>query len=876
MLKYFARKIFGTKNERLIKSLNPLVDAINLLENDLSFLSDDDLKLKTDYFKNRIKDGATLDDILVEAFALVREASKRTIGLRHFDVQMMGGIMLHRGNIAEMRTGEGKTLVATLPVYLNSLTGEGVHVVTVNDYLAKRDSEWMGPVFKFLGLSVGVVEHDTHQSQKKAAYNCDVTYITNNELGFDYLRDNMVTRKEDRVLRKLNYAIIDEVDSILVDEARTPLIISGATDQSTDKYYTINKIIPMLKGRFVTDDEEIAAKHQKIDLSIGYDFLMNEKSQTVSLTVEGVSKCERILGIDNLYNDVESEWVHHIIQALRAYNFFKKDVDYVSKNNEIIIVDEFTGRLMPGRRWSDGLHQAIEAKENVQIAQENQTLASITFQNYFRMYNKLSGMTGTAITEADEFFEIYKLDVVEIPTNKDVLRKDFADVIYKTQKEKFNAIVEDIIENRKKGRPILVGTKSIEKSEQLSAILKTRGVPHQVLNAKFHEMEANIISQAGSRGTVTIATNMAGRGTDIVLGGNPCSKEDADFVKDAGGLYIIGTERHDSRRIDNQLRGRAGRQGDPGESKFYISLEDDLMRLFGSDKITSLMNFGLADGEEIQHPWISKAIEVAQKRVESMNFDVRKQLLEFDNVMNKQREVVYKQRDLLLFSEDLSSEVSSILEDTVDVVFDQFIPQKGYQEAWDIDGLLNWLNQNINDFSILDLEYAREYPRHGFKDHLKELLGNFYNNKYKAIRKDVLLDAQKLIMMQVVDNCWKENLYNLDQLKKGIGLRAYGQKDPIMEYKQESFNMFINMINRIKQETFEYLFKADIASHAIKDNSDNSDYSLVEGLLFGNDINGAVNINAQNLKNSRLLDKVGRNDSCPCGSGRKYKKCCGN
>lgn len=869
MFKYIAKKIFGTRNDRVIKELQPIVDTVNALESNISSLSDAELKGKTLEFKHRIKEGATLDDILAEAFAVVREASKRSIGLRHFDVQIMGGVILHRGKIAEMRTGEGKTLVATLPVYLNALTGDGVHVVTVNDYLAKRDSEWMGPVFQFLGLTVGLVQHDVTQKNKKEAYNCDVTYITNNELGFDYLRDNMVIRKEDRALRKLNYAIIDEVDSILVDEARTPLIISGSAEQSTDKYYTINKIIPLLKGRFVSDEEQIKAKHDNQDLSIGFDFLMDEKNQTVSLTNEGVAKCEKILGVENLYNDIESEWVHHIIQALRAHNFFKRDVEYVVKNNEIMIVDEFTGRLMPGRRWSDGLHQAIEAKENVKIAEENQTLASITFQNYFRMYKKLAGMTGTALTEADEFFEIYKLDVVEIPTNKPVSREDFTDVIYKTQKEKLNAIVEDIIENRKKGRPMLVGTKSIEKSEQLSSLLKTRGIPHQVLNAKFHEMEANIISQAGRKGAVTIATNMAGRGTDIVLGGNPCDQEEAQAVKDAGGLYIIGTERHDSRRIDNQLRGRAGRQGDPGASRFYISLDDDLMRLFGSERIAFFMNAGLEDGQDIQHPWISKAIETAQKRVEAMNFDVRKQLLEFDNVMNKQREVVYKQRDLLLFSDDLMDDICGIIDDVVESAFEIYIPAKVYPEAWDIDALSKWIKLSTNE-SLENLEYCREYPLSGFKDHLKDLLEDAYTKKNKDIPKDVLLDAQKFIMLQVVDNCWKENLYNLDQLKKGIGLRAYGQKDPIREYQQESFNMFMNMINRIKQETFEYLFKANMHEH-IMIRKEEKAYNLINDLF---DLSDSPDATASK-NNANHLDKIGRNDLCPCGSGKKYKKCCG-
>jgi preprotein translocase subunit SecA len=869
MIQYFIKSLFGTRNNRVIKSLSPIVYKVNSFESLISELSDEDLRNKTFEFKSRLESGESLDDILPEAFAVVREASKRTIGLRHFDVQIMGGIILHRGKIAEMRTGEGKTLVATLPVYLNALTGEGVHIVTVNDYLAKRDSEWMGPIFKFLGLTVGLVQNGMKHDIKKESYSADITYITNNELGFDYLRDNMVVRKEDRVLRKLNFAIIDEVDSILIDEARTPLIISGAAEKSTDKYYIINKIVPMLKGRFVSEEEQINAKYRDEDLTLGYDYIVDEKNHNVSLTNEGVLKCEKILGVENLYNDMESEWVHHIVQALKAHNLFKKDVDYVVKDNEIIIVDEFTGRLMPGRRWSDGLHQAIEAKENVEIAEENQTLATITFQNFFRMYNKLAGMTGTALTEAEEFFEIYKLDVVEVPTNKSVSRQDFTDVIYRTEREKYNAIIKDIAENRKIGRPILVGTKSIEKSEYLSSLLKKSGIPHQVLNAKYHEQEANIISQAGRKGNVTIATNMAGRGTDIVLGGNPVNEEESQIVKSAGGLYIIGTERHDSRRIDNQLRGRAGRQGDPGASRFYISLEDDLMRLFGTDKSALFSKLGLEEGQDIQHPWISKAIASAQRRVEGMNFDIRKQLIEFDNVMNKQREVVYKQRDVLLFADNLESAVDDIIEDVVEMAIDEYIPLKSYPEQWDMKGLCSWININTNS-EIDDLEECKNYPREGVLTSIKDLLKEIYSEKKKDMPQELILELQRVILLQVVDNCWKEHLYNLDQLRKVIGFRAYGQKDPVLEYKNEAFKMFVSMINRIKQSSFEYIFKTDMSKTILVDRNESVyEEDNLNGKVFDRNEHGNIG------QDSHKLDKIGRNDLCPCGSGKKFKKCCG-
>jgi preprotein translocase subunit SecA len=604
-------------------------------------------------------------------------------------------------------------------------------------------------------------------------------------------------------------------------------------------------------------------------LTLGYDYIVDEKNHNVSLTNEGVLKCEKILGVENLYNDMESEWVHHIVQALKAHNLFKKDVDYVVKDNEIIIVDEFTGRLMPGRRWSDGLHQAIEAKENVEIAEENQTLATITFQNFFRMYNKLAGMTGTALTEAEEFFEIYKLDVVEVPTNKSVSRQDFTDVIYRTEREKYNAIIKDIAENRKIGRPILVGTKSIEKSEYLSSLLKKSGIPHQVLNAKYHEQEANIISQAGRKGNVTIATNMAGRGTDIVLGGNPVNEEESQIVKSAGGLYIIGTERHDSRRIDNQLRGRAGRQGDPGASRFYISLEDDLMRLFGTDKSALFSKLGLEEGQDIQHPWISKAIASAQRRVEGMNFDIRKQLIEFDNVMNKQREVVYKQRDVLLFADNLESAVDDIIEDVVEMAIDEYIPLKSYPEQWDMKGLCSWININTNS-EIDDLEECKNYPREGVLTSIKDLLKEIYSEKKKDMPQELILELQRVILLQVVDNCWKEHLYNLDQLRKVIGFRAYGQKDPVLEYKNEAFKMFVSMINRIKQSSFEYIFKTDMSKTILVDRNESVyEEDNLNGKVFDRNEHGNIG------QDSHKLDKIGRNDLCPCGSGKKFKKCCG-
>ncbi|MFC1566917.1 preprotein translocase subunit SecA, partial [bacterium] len=858
----------------------PFVQSVNDLEPEIKKLTDEELKFKTEEFKNRLANGETLDNIAKEAFAVVREVSWRTIGMRHFDVQILGGMVLHQGKIVEMRTGEGKTLVATLPIYLNALTGKGSHVVTVNDYLAKRDSEWMGPIYKFLGLTVGYVGTDMDHEERQSSYGCDVTYITNNELGFDYLRDNMVVNKDERVLRELNFAIVDEVDSILVDEARTPLIISGPAESSTEKYYEINKIIPQLKGRFVTEAEEIDAKYKSIDLSEGYDYTIDEKAGNATLTPQGVMNCERILGIKNLYDDIQSEWVHHINQALRAHNLFKKDVDYVVKGGEVVIVDEFTGRLMPGRRWSDGLHQAVEAKEGVKIAQENQTLATVTFQNFFRMYNKLAGMTGTALTEAEEFWHIYKLEVMEIPTNKPILRNDFADVIYRTAKEKYNAIIDDVIELHHKGLPVLVGTRSIEKSELLSSFLKQKGVPHQVLNAKYHEMEAQIVSQAGKKGQVTIATNMAGRGTDIVLGGNPPNADEAIHVKDNGGLHIVGTERHDSRRIDNQLRGRTGRQGDPGASKFYLALDDELMRLFGSERISMVMQrLGMKEGEDIQHPWISRAIESAQRKVEGMNFDVRKQLLQYDDVMNKQREVVYNQRNTILEKESLKEELYGLMAEVVEEKLEIFIPKKAHNEQSNFVGLNEWIKKTTGA-EIEDIEILREKHIQEVSDVVNQTVQKMYKMKEERLGKDIAAHLERMVMLQVLDSCWKDHLYNLDQIKKGIGLRAYGQKDPLLEYQHESFNMFINMIQRVKEETLEYLFKATVVQEMQKSvfNPVNAIHDEAQTPLPKRQAQGfEQQMQSQEIQRTvqHTSEKIGRNDPCPCGSGKKYKKCCG-
>jgi preprotein translocase subunit SecA len=869
MLKAILGLIFGSQNERDIKAIKPIVDKVNALEITIKQLSDEGLRNKTIGFRERIAKGETLDDILPEAFACVREASVRTIGLRHFDVQIIGGYILHKGKIAEMKTGEGKTLVATLAAYLNALPEKGVHIVTVNDYLAKRDKEWMGVVFEKLGLTVGNVGHETKNEERRQAYNCDITYVTNNELGFDYLRDNMVTSKEERVLRPLNYAIIDEVDSILIDEARTPLIISGAAEQSTDKYYISDRIVPMLKGRKVTESEEIKAKYDNIDLSKGYDYLLDEKNHSVVLTEQGILKAEKILGVKNIYDDLESEWVHHITQAIRAHNLYRKDVEYVVKNGEVIIVDEFTGRLMPGRRWSDGLHQAVEAKENLKIAAENQTLATITFQNFFRMYKKISGMTGTASTESAEFWEIYKLGVVEVPTNNPMQRKDYPDVIYRTEKEKDKAIVNEIEESWRKGQPVLVGTRSIEKSEKIASMLRHRGIPHQVLNAKYHELEAQIISAAGSKGSVTIATNMAGRGTDIVLGAQDQLQNQK--VKDLGGLHIIGTERHESRRIDNQLRGRAGRQGDPGSTRFFLSMEDELMRLFGSDRMTVMMQrFGLKENENIQHPWITKAVEGAQRKVEGMNFDIRKQLIDFDNVMNKQREVVYNLRNEILEGEDITDTIKDMINESIEEKLDTWGSAK-YSEEWDFANINAWLFRNFGiKYETGNRDEISFLTRETFSKDIYDKVLEAYEKRKEDLTPELMAQIQRMILLQMIDSSWKDHLYELDQLKRSIGFRAYAQKDPKIEYQKESFALFESMMKRIRENTIEYIFKVQVnIKSQLQTNSSGSEV-VSSSSVFKN------KKETTNSKKINDLNKIGRNDPCPCGSGKKYKKCCGS
>ena len=878
MLKTFFTSIFGSQNERELKKIQPLVDATNAFEPKIDKLSNEELKAKTAEFKDRLSKGETIDEMIPEAFACVREASKRAIGLRHFDVQLIGGYVLHKGKIAEMKTGEGKTLVATLPVYLNSLEGKGVHLVTVNDYLAKRDRNWMGPVYEFLGLTVGSVLHDMSNEERRANYASDVTYVTNNELGFDYLRDNMVVSKDDRVLRKANFAIVDEVDSILIDEARTPLIISGPAEESTDKYYICNRIVPLLKGRKVTESEEIKSKYTGEDLTKGFDYIVDEKNHNIVLTEPGVTKAEKLLGVQNIYADVSAEWVHHLTQALRAHNLYHKDVDYVVKEGEVIIVDEFTGRLMPGRRWSEGLHQAVEAKEGMRIAEENQTLATITFQNFFKMYKKLAGMTGTALTEAQEFWEIYKLDVMDIPTHLPMIRKDHADVIYRTEKEKNESICLEIENLWKKGQPVLVGTRSIEMSEKISAMIRRRGIPHQVLNAKYHEMEAQIIAQAGKKGAVTIATNMAGRGTDIVLGGNPANPEENEFVKKNGGLHILGTERHESRRIDNQLRGRSGRQGDPGSSRFFLALEDELMRLFGSDRISALMQkLGMKEGEEIQHPWISKAIENAQRKVEAMNFDIRKHLLDYDNVMNKQREAVYRLRNEIIEGEDISVTIKDMLDESIEEKMVLWAGEKLYAEQWDWASLDAWLNRTFN----INLNMPEEERNIMRQDALRQLISEKIDETFKKREEELTVPLmrhiERMILLQMIDTAWKDHLYDLDQVKKGIGLRAYGQKDPKIEYQKESFAMFEQMMHRIREATVEYLFKVQLAPQPVR---------RVQPTHMGRELEGEGQKTVASAAPQKVfqtapenepkpIGKIGRNDPCPCGSGKKYKKCCG-
>lgn len=837
-------KLFGDPNSRELNKLKPLVEKINQLDAEVRDLSDASLRGKTEYFRNQIKDGRTLDELLPAAFAVVREAARRTINMRHFDVQLIGGIVLHQGKIAEMATGEGKTLVATLPAYLNTLSGNSVHIVTVNDYLAKRDRFWMGPVYEFLGLKVGLIQHDMTTEQRKEAYQADVVYGTNNEFGFDYLRDNMSINPEEIVQHQHEFAIIDEVDSILIDEARTPLIISGPAEESTKKYFQIDKLIYQLK-------EEI-------------DYKINEKEKTAFLTEEGIAKMERLLGVDNLYAQQNINLQHHIIQALRAHKLFKRDVDYVVKDGEVIIVDEFTGRLMFGRRYSDGLHQAIEAKENVVIARESQTLATITFQNFFRMYKKLAGMTGTAKTEEDEFIEIYNLPVVVIPPNRKLIRYSYPDVIYRTEKEKFEAVVQEIKELNQKGRPVLVGTVSIDKSERLSNLLKKEKIDHNVLNAKNHEREAEIVAEAGQKGKVTISTNMAGRGTDIVLGPG---------VAEMGGLHVIGTERHESRRIDNQLRGRAGRQGDPGSSRFFLSLEDDLLRLFGSDRIAGFMEkLGVEEGTPIEHPFITRSIEGAQKRVEGRNFEIRKQLLEFDNEMEFQRRIIYEQRKTVLLSDNIKDIIMDMVVDTVNNMLQRYTNKEVYPEEWNLAALKDHF---FDTFGIL-LDFPKDVTQFTIdqlQDDLLEKAKEGYYRKENELTPPLMRQIEKMILLRIVDREWKDHLKRLDDLKQGIGLRAYGQKDPLIEYHFEAHNMFQNMIENIKEDCIKFIYRVKIQQRpAVIKQQPEENYDS-ETKLAGKANKGKQV--KQNLTSQFRKKKIGRNEPCPCGSGLKYKYCCG-
>ena len=910
-------KIFKSYSEKEVKRVKPIVNKINGLEEEMTKLTDNELRAKTEYFKGQLKEGKTLDDILPEAFAVVREASKRVLGMRHFDVQLIGGIILHQGRIAEMKTGEGKTLVATLPVYLNALEGKGVHVITVNDYLAKRDSEWMGKLYKFLGLSVGLVIAGMEPKEKQEAYNADITYGTNNEFGFDYLRDNMVIYKDQLVQRGLHYAIIDEIDSILIDEARTPLIISGRANESSDLYKKAENFVSRLTPKVIV--EEDVKDFDQAEDNEKYDYIVDLKAKSASLTQKGIKKAEDAFGLEN-FNDLEnSTLVHHVNQALRAHGIMKKDIDYIVKDGEVLIVDEFTGRIMHGRRYNNGLHQAIEAKEHVKIADESKTLATITFQNLFRMYDKLSGMTGTAMTEEAEFEEIYNLDVVAIPTNKPMVRKDENDVIYKNENAKYKAIVESIKESHEKGQPVLVGTVSIEKSEKLSKLLKKEGITHEVLNAKYHEKEAEIIAQAGKFKAVTIATNMAGRGTDIMLGGNSefLAKEEmrknkvsADLIEeantyyetdnkeileareqfkklvkkydeqikeekqkviDAGGLKIIGTERHESRRIDNQLRGRSGRQGDVGESKFYIGLDDDLMKIFGGDTITKVYNtLGADENMPIESRIISNAVENAQKKVEGRNFSIRKNVLKYDDVMNAQREIIYKQRREVLDGENIHDSIINMIEFVADNIPTMFV--EGQTGELNIESLNTEI---INVFGIDMLDYIKQNKNDAEKiaEQLKKLALEIYSKKEEEITSEQMRELERVVMLKVVDEKWMNHIDSMDELKNGIGLRAYGQKDPVVQYRLEGFDMFDEMINDIKLDVTKILMHirqqgevkrqetVKITGEALE-----AIHSVDGGSKIGTDVDRTVRNEGP---------KVGRNDPCPCGSGKKYKNCCG-
>ena len=843
MLESLIKKIFGDPSEKELKRCRPIVEKINSLEPEMQKLSSANLQAKTQEFKRRLQKGETLDDILPEAFAVVREASRRVTGMRHFDVQLIGGMVLHRGKIAEMRTGEGKTLVATLPVYLNALTGKGVHVVTVNDYLARRDSEDMGRIYRFLGLSVGLIVHDMEYPDRKAAYQADITYGTNNEFGFDYLRDNMVVDKDQMVQRELHYCIVDEVDSILIDEARTPLIISGPGEKPTELYNVIAHVVSNMKE--------------------GEDYTVDEKQKQVAPTEAGIAKAERMLGVKNLY-DVEHgvDFSHHIMCAIRAKALMKRDRDYVVKDGEIIIVDEFTGRLMYGRRFSEGLHQAIEAKEGVKVQRESQTLATITFQNYFRMYHKLAGMTGTAKTEEQEFQKIYGLDVIVIPTNKPMIRTDYPDVIYKTKAAKYRAVVKEIVELHKSGQPVLVGTTSITQSEDLSALLKKQGIPHNVLNAKYHEKEAMIVADAGQPGQVTIATNMAGRGTDIVLG---------EGVAEKGGLHILGTERHESRRIDNQLRGRCARQGDPGSSRFYLSLEDDLMRLFGSDKIKGMMDkLGMEEDEPIENKIVTSSIENAQKKVEERNFNIRKMVLEYDDVMNQQREVIYKERRKVLDQEDLRSTVMEFTHKIVDRAMSMYCPPESYSEDWDLKNLVRYCEEYFAPFGELKEEKLADLGRDEIGEYLHKLADDIYASREEEISPEIMRELENLVMLKVVDNHWMEHLDAMDMLREGVGLRAYGQKDPLVEYKFEAFDMFEAMIEAIEDDVVKYMYRVNVVSQPMMTMDDPLENATMNNPTVDTTDGEAVKEPVVNNG-----PEIGRNDPCPCGSGKKYKNCCG-
>ena len=890
MLGHIVRKLFGSHNDRELKRLQSHVVAVNALESGIQALTDDELKAKTPAFKERVANGEPLESLMAEAFAVAREAGKRSLGMRHFDVQILGGAALHEGKIAEMKTGEGKTLVATLPVYLNALSGKGAHVVTVNDYLARRDSEWMGKLYNFLGMSVGVIQHGLSDEQRQAAYRADITYATNNELGFDYLRDNMKFYLDSLVQRELNFAIVDEVDSILIDEARTPLIISGPAEESTDKYYNINRMIPQLLKRDVC-------------------YTLDEKARSAMLTEEGVAMAEKALGVENLYDPLEIETLHHVQQALKAHTLFKRDVDYMIVNGAVVIVDEFTGRPMPGRRWSDGLHQAIEAKEGVKIENENQTLATITFQNFFKLYRNLAGMTGTADTEAAEFASTYDREVLVIPPNRPMVRKDFADVVYRTMKEKDKAIIDEIAELHENGQPVLVGTISIEKSEQLSTMLRKIGVKHNVLNAKHHEREAEIVAQAGRHAAVTIATNMAGRGTDIILGGNPemlaktrlaalgegengdyesilaeykdiCEEEKKQVIE-AGGLHILGTERHESRRIDNQLRGRSGRQGDPGSSRFFLSLEDDLLRIFGAERISNLMlRLGMEEGEPIEARLVSKAIENSQSKVEAHNFDIRKHLLEYDDVMNKQRESIYAQRKMIMAGEELHETLLDMAMDVLTMDLEAKAPQDSVPEDWDLPGLKDALALHFslemkikegNDFVIAGeaFDFAT-VTRETLQERLEEIVNKAIEAKKEGLGPN-WLEMEKHITLQIVDSHWKDHLLSIDHLKEGIGYRGYAQKNPLNEYKRESSQMYMELLDRIRQDVVGVFMRIQIRT----EEEERLERRLAARRHSQRVVEHRGDAPHKQETVRRQGEKVGRNDPCPCGSGKKYKKCHG-